>query len=78
LVKSIDRTYLRPKTHPAVGAFILINLNIDPPGNFLMPPKILDPPKRTIRKTSLTANASIFSNLHKNLLPTVGLLKTYL
>jgi hypothetical protein len=65
LVKSIDRTYLRPKAHPTVGALILINLNVDPPVNLLMPPKDLDPSQRTIRETPLTTNASVITDPHK-------------
>jgi hypothetical protein len=64
LVKGIDRTNLGPITHPAVSTFILVDLNIDPPGKLLMPPKILDLPQRTIRETSLTADAPIFTNPH--------------
>jgi hypothetical protein len=64
LEKGIDRTDLRSKTHPAVGAFILVNLNIDPPLNLLMPPEALDPPQRTIRKTSLATDASVITNPH--------------
>jgi hypothetical protein len=77
LVKGIDRTDLRSKTHPAVGAFILVNLNIDPPGNLLVPPEILDPPQRTIREAPLTTNASVITDPHrKTSFPTIGFLRT--
>jgi hypothetical protein len=65
LVKGIDRTNLGPVTHPAVRTFILVDLNIDPPWKLLMPLKTLDLPKRTIRETSLTTDAPIFTNPHK-------------
>jgi hypothetical protein len=64
LVEGIDRADLGPITHPAVGAFILVDLDIDSAGKLLMPPKNLDPSQRTIRETSFTADASIFTNLH--------------
>jgi hypothetical protein len=79
LVKGIDRTDLRSETHPAVGAFILFNLNIDPPGNLLMPPENLDPPQRTIRETPLTTNASVIADPHnKTSFLTIGFSKNYL
>jgi hypothetical protein len=65
LIEGIDRTYLRPKTHPAVSALILIDLDIHSARNTLMAAKDLYPSHRAIRETSLTADAPIITNLHK-------------
>jgi hypothetical protein len=65
LVKGIDRTYLSPKTYPAVGALILVDLDINSARKLFMAAKDLYPSHRTIRETSLTADAPIFTNPHK-------------
>jgi hypothetical protein len=65
LVKGIDRTDLGPITHPAVSAFILVDLDIYSARKLLMPPKNLDPPQRAIRETPFTTNAPVITNPHK-------------
>ena len=64
LEKGVHRTDLRPQAHPAVGAGVLVDLDIDPAGDLVMPCVGLNPSHRTIGEAPLACYALILVCLH--------------
>jgi hypothetical protein len=71
LVKGIDGTYIGPETHPAIGALILVYLDVNPPRNLWMWAEDLYSPQRAIRETPFAAYTLILIDPHENLLVTI-------